>query len=598
MSSPFTSVEMPVRRWGPQQMGRQRTVTESLIRIFSSTRGMMVTVALLMVLWVIVFVVFFDLSGSPPVVDDHPPPKLFRPPSSSSQPHSPPTSSKTSPPTPPLPPTPLTVPSPPEEASPILSSPTEVPPSSATHSLTPSLFPNSLPPQSPMVPQDPVTLKRQQAVKDAFIHAWEGYVRCAWGFDEVKPLKCTGVKNWGGLGATIVDSIDTMIIMDYEKGYLRAKEWVESLDFNVDYGASTFETTIRFIGGLNSAYDLTGEKIFLEKSVELADRLLPAFNTNTGIPYSTVNLKSGKAWSPSWNAGASFLAEFGTLQLEFKYLSRHSRNPIYAQVVNTVMDKMFAVDTTPWHGLFPQSYHAVRGTFTDSLLKFGARGDSFYEYLLKQYLQTNKTDTKMYEVYKKAMNGMKELLLVETEPNHLTYVVEMDHDRYIQEMDHLVCFLGGVLALDGIPEHLPIAEALTYTCWQFYERSKTGLGPEIAGFGKKAKNDFTFQAPHYILRPETVESLFILYRVTGDQKYREWGWKIFLAIEKHCRTDIAYSGVRNVDVEHPQKDNRMESFFMAETLKYLYLLFSPNELIPLDEFVFNTEAHPTRIWNP
>jgi len=146
-----------------------------------------------------------------------------------------------------------------------------------------------------------------------------------------------------------------------------------------------------------------------------------------------------------------------------------------------------------------------------------------------------------------------------------------------------------------LPGHLQLAKEITYTCWQFYERNPTGIAPEIAGF--RAGEDFFNQAAHYLLRPETVEALFVLWRVTGDEQYQEWGWKIFQALEKVCRTNVAYSGIRNVGrADGGGFDNRMESFFMAETMKYLYLLFAPTDVIPLDEFVLNTEAHPTRIW--
>ncbi|KAJ2048968.1 mannosyl-oligosaccharide alpha-1,2-mannosidase [Coemansia sp. S2] len=101
----------------------------------------------------------------------------------------------------------------------------------------------------------------------------------------------------------------------------------------------------------------------------------------------------------------------------------------------------------------------------------------------------------------------------------------------------------------------------------------------------------------YILRPETLETLFILYRVTGDPKYQEWGWNIFLAIEKHAKVEAGYAGVQDVYSESSTSNHidAMESFFLAETLKYLYLLFSPTDVISLDEYVFNTEAHPFRI---
>lgn len=108
---------------------------------------------------------------------------------------------------------------------------------------------------------------------------------------------------------------------------------------------------------------------------------------------------------------------------------------------------------------------------------------------------------------------------------------------------------------------------------------------------------------HNLLRPETLESLFVLYRLTGDQKYREWGWQIFNAFEKHTRVpDGGYSSISNVkDAGNPRFRDKMESFFLSETLKYLYLLFSDDpKLIPLDEYVFNTEGHPLPIdksWN-
>mmetsp|Transcript_28934 Transcript_28934/g.52961 ORF Transcript_28934/g.52961 Transcript_28934/m.52961 type:complete len:133 (-) Transcript_28934:729-1127(-) len=127
-----------------------------------------------------------------------------------------------------------------------------------------------------------------------------------------------------------------------------------------------------------------------------------------------------------------------------------------------------------------------------------------------------------------------------------------------------------------------------------YARSKSGLSPEYVKFDS-AKDDFVKgHAPYYILRPETSETLFILYHLTKDPVYREWGWEIFQAIEEHCKTDAGYAAIRDVDTM--KQDNRMESFFLAETLKYLYLLQDDNnEIDLLNTHVFNTEAHPLRL---
>ena len=128
-----------------------------------------------------------------------------------------------------------------------------------------------------------------------------------------------------------------------------------------------------------------------------------------------------------------------------------------------------------------------------------------------------------------------------------------------------------------------------------YARMETGISPEYIQF--KEGQDFVpgLGAPHYLLRPEAIESMFILYHLTGDPVYREWGWEMFSAIERYCRTDAGYGGLRDVNKPFQKPDDKMESFFLAETLKYTYLLFDPETPIDLlNKHVFNTEAHPMR----
>src|SRR5690606_25751484 len=155
-------------------------------------------------------------------------------------------------------------------------------------------------------------------------------------------------------------------------------------------------------------------------------------------------------------------------------------------------------------------------------------------------------------------------------------------------------------------EDLRIARELTHTCYQMYNVTKTGLAPEIAYFNtQESSNDVRGdmsrdiiikpQDAHNLQRPETVESLFIMYRITGEEIYREWGWQIFESFRKHTAVNggkDGYSSINNVNVVPPPFRDNMESFWLAETLKYLYLLFSPSDLLPLDKVVFNTEAHP------
>ena len=210
-------------------------------------------------------------------------------------------------------------------------------------------------------------------------------------------------------------------------------------------------------------------------------------------------------------------------------------------------------------------------------------------------------------MYDEAMDGMVDLLLQHSSPSNLAYVADIDGGT-VHKMDHLVCFLGGVLALGAKTDprgfdsprarrDLHVAEALTHTCVQMYLRQPTKLAPEFVTFRRGADMVVAPSAPFYILRPETAESLFVLHEVTKNPVYRDWGWEIFSAIEARCRTAHGYGSVPDVrKVTKP--DDRMESFFLAETLKYLYLLQDPNHAVDLETAVFNTEAHPLRNIGP
>ncbi|XP_041019199.1 mannosyl-oligosaccharide 1,2-alpha-mannosidase MNS1-like [Juglans microcarpa x Juglans regia] len=445
---------------------------------------------------------------------------------------------------------------------------------------------------------DPLNIQRRQKVKDSMLHAWTSYEKYAWGHDELQPQTKNGIDSFGGLGATLVDSLDTLFIMGLDEQFKRAREWVaNSLDFNKNYDASVFETTIRVLGGLLSTYDLSGDEVFLEKARDIADRLLPAWNTPSGIPYNRINLAYGNAHNPMWAGGNSILADSGTEQLEFIALSQRTKDPKYQEKVENVIKELYK--TFPTDGLLPIYINPHTGTSAHSTITFGAMGDSFYEYLLKAWIQGNKTEPVKYyrEMWETSMKGLQGLVR-RTTPSSFAYLCEKTGNLLSDKMDELACFAPGMLALgffgyDGgeAEKYLSLAEELAWTCYNFYQSTTTKLAGENYFF--HTGKDMSVGTSWNILRPETVESLFYLWRFTGNKTYQEWGWNIFQAFEKNSRGEIGYVGLK--DVNTGDKDNMMQSFFLAETLKYLYLLFSPPSLISLDEWVFNTEAHPLRI---
>ncbi|XP_032083199.1 mannosyl-oligosaccharide 1,2-alpha-mannosidase IA-like isoform X2 [Thamnophis elegans] len=450
--------------------------------------------------------------------------------------------------------------------------------------------------------EEPDTRVRRLKIKEMMKFAWDNYKQFALGKNELRPLTRNGhIGNmFGGLrGATVVDALDTLYVMELQEEFQEAKDWVEkSFDLNVNGEASLFEVNIRYVGGLLSAYYLTGEEVFKSKALELGEKLLPAFNTPTGIPRGVINLGSGMSWSWGWaSAGSSILAEFGSLHLEFMHLSELSGNPIYAEKVMNIRKVLNRIEKP--HGLYPNFLSPVTGNWVQHHVSVGGLGDSFYEYLIKSWLMSDKQDSEAKTMYDKALEAI-EKHLVKKSPGGLTYIAEWRGGILDHKMGHLACFSGGMIALGGehAPEeekqhYLDLAGEITHTCHESYIRSDTNLGPEAFRFDSGAEAMATrLSDRYYILRPEVVESYFYLWRLTHDPKYREWGWEAVQALEKFCRVEAGFSGIRDVYTTTPSHDNMQQSFFLAETLKYLYLLFSEDDVLSLKDWVFNTEAHP------
>jgi len=458
---------------------------------------------------------------------------------------------------------------------------------------------------------DDLARTRRVHVKNAMKHAWKGYKAHAFGQDEVLPISGRGHNNWGGMGTTLVDSLDTLWLMGLKEEFWEGRDWVrDHLEHDHVNSVSVFETTIRSLGGLLSAYDWSGDKVFLEKAQDLGKRLVRAFDSPSGIPYGQVSLSHPESHNNlGWAGGNAILSEAGTLQVEFRYLARATGITEYATKSERVFEVMEPLQSKN-NGLFP--YYIKNKNkevkFGNAKITFGAMGDSIYEYMLKIWLQGGKTEPLYRTMYDNAMQGMHEMLLQYSKPSNLAYIADQNSGNLDHKMDHLVCFMGGSLVLGAYTDplgldseraqrDLKVGKQLAYTCYQMYARTKTGISPEVVRFGE---HDFSTDhgAPFYILRPETVETFFILNQLTGDPIYREWGWEVFQSIERFCKTKIAYGSLHDVNNDGQGPEDRMESFFLAETMKYLYLLQDPDtEIDILHKHVFNTEAHPVRIFS-
>ena len=455
----------------------------------------------------------------------------------------------------------------------------------------------------------PADEAKREAVAEAARHAWGGYVAHAWGKDELQPVSRGGKNSFGGLGATIVDSLDTLWVLNMSAEFAAAREWVaSSLSFDKDFDASVFETTIRVIGGLLSAAHLSGDAMFVAKAKEAADKLAPAFDASpSGIPLSVVNLRTGKARNSAWARSASPLAEFGSTQLEMCALSDATGDASYGERAEGVIRMLLAANNKlqgARSGLWPVWLDPKTNSFVSpSRVTFGGLGDSFYEYLLKMWLAGGQTPAlgPYRHLWEEAMESMVSELVFTSSPGNWTYVAELDRETAVHRMDHLACFVPGMLALgaagDVAQRYLALAADLAHTCVAFYDAMPTGLSPESLVFRHGADFNVAARGAHNLHRPETVESLFYLWRRTGQQQWRDAGWRIFQALEEHERQPGGgYTGLKDVRVlPGPVRDDTQQSFFLAETLKYLYLLFADSGALDLDAWVLNTEAHPLRV---
>ncbi|KAE8151990.1 glycoside hydrolase [Aspergillus avenaceus] len=487
----------------------------------------------------------------------------------------------------------------------------------------------------------------REEVKDAFVISWDAYAKYAWGQDRFHPLSKTGSQmSPSGLGWIIIDSLDTLMIMNLTTRVSDARRWLHrGLTYEQDQDVNTFETTIRMLGGLLSAHYLSGllphvssrrDYIYLSKATDLADRLLSAYESRTGIPFASVNLGTRQGLPSHADGGASSTAEAATVQLEMKYLAHLTGKEIYWQKAERVMKVLD--DHGMQDGLLPIFIHPDTGQFKYQEIRLGSRGDSYYEYLIKLYLQTAGQESVYREMWDEALAGIQKHLLTSTKHSNLQFIAELPQGiggELSPKMDHLVCFLPGSIALgatEGLTEmearklpswnsqkeqQMELARELMKTCWPMYAVTDSGLAPEIVWFDADQASLRPFpQKPswfrssddrtswkrdikikpldaHNLQRPETIESLFIMYRVTNDLKYRKWGWEIFKAFQKHAIVGNreGYVSLNDVTKVPPLQRDNMESFWLAETLKYLYLLFSPKDFLPLTEVVFNTEAH-------
>ena len=412
---------------------------------------------------------------------------------------------------------------------------------------------------------------------------------------------------------------------------------------------NVFETTIRYLGGFLGAYDISHQQYpkLLEKAKEVGDLLYGAFDTPNRMPVTRWEWEKARKGAKQEAHENCLIAELGSLTLEFTRLSQLTEEPKYFDAIQRITNALQkAQPETRLPGMWAVMVNAAKLTFKDTGFTLGGMADSLYEYLPKQHMLLGGLTKQYQEMYEASMDPIKKYIFFKPMTPDGAEIMVSGAARVLSTSEstpnikkeakgqHLGCFTGGMVGIAAKifdrPEEMDVARKLVDGCIWAYNHTQTGIMPEVfhmvpcpeegdCNWNKTAWHEAVLaenndghlpgdmsheqKAQHfiekkrlppgfvdisdrrYILRPEAIESVFIMYRLTGDKELQESAWRMFNAIEKYTKTNIASAAIIDMTVEDPPKENRMESFWLAETLKYFYAIFSEPDVLSLDEFV-------------
>lgn len=442
-------------------------------------------------------------------------------------------------------------------------------------------------------------LSLRDATRELWYHGFDNYMSRAFPFDELSPLSCKGRgPDWenpaniafndvtGNFSLTLIDVLDTLVVLDDPPGFQRAvQNVIDQVSFDVDTKPQVFETTIRVMGGLLSGHlfaSSPGQPFYLpwyrgqllDLAYDLGTRLLPAFATPTGLPYARLNLRYGVENGESLS---TCTAGAGSLILEFATLSRLTGDERFEKVAYKAY---FAL----WNrrseiGLVGNTINIWTGAWLHpEVTSVGAGIDSFYEYALKWYILSGEVEflDVWNEVYANVMRYPRS-----PDGYWFRHVNIHTGNHAYSTIDSLSAFWPGLQVLAGDVQNA-IKSHLTY--WNIWRRH-SGM-PEV--WDAHFMQATSFQYP---LRPEFIESTWYLYRATKDPFYLDVGERVLRDITARSKVECGLSGIK--DLRNNARDDRMESFVLSETLKYLYLLFDEDNRLHNDDshYVFTTEGH-------
>ncbi|XP_018408472.1 PREDICTED: ER degradation-enhancing alpha-mannosidase-like protein 3 isoform X3 [Nanorana parkeri] len=449
--------------------------------------------------------------------------------------------------------------------------------------------------------------KLRAQVLEMFDHAYGNYMEHAYPADELMPLTCRGrIRGQepsrgdvddalGKFSLTLIDTLDTLVVLNKTQEFEDAvRKVINDVNLDNDIVVSVFETNIRVLGGLLGGHSVAvmlkekGEQMtwyndeLLHMAKELGYKLLPAFNTTSGLPYPRVNLKFGVR-RPEARTGTetdTCTACAGTLILEFAALSRFTGIPVFEEHARKALDFLWEKRQRS-SNLVGVTINIHTGDWVRKDSGVGAGIDSYYEYLLKAYVLLG--DDSYLERFNTHYDAI--MRYISQPPLLLDVHIHKPMLTARTWMDSLLAFFPGLQVLKG-----DIRPAIETHEMLYQVIKKHNFLPEAF------TTDFRVHWAQHPLRPEFAESTYFLYKATGDPYYLEVGRTIIENLNKYARVPCGFAAVK--DVRTGSHEDRMDSFFLAEMFKYLYLLFSEREdlIFDIEDYIFTTEAHLLPLW--
>ncbi|KAH9855351.1 seven-hairpin glycosidase [Lenzites betulinus] len=470
--------------------------------------------------------------------------------------------------------------------------------------------------QDPFIRLPSDAAQRRQDVKNVFLESWNAYKDIAFPHDDLTPISESFTDGRNGWGASAVDALTTLVGASVEI-FEEIVNFTSHIDFTISHTTDTvslFETTIRYLAGMLSAYELSGKKYpaLIKQAEILGTKMTAAFINGNKVPFGELNFNTSTPVIQTSN-----IAEAGTLTLEWSRLAKYSGNDTFRALaegsVRQIASLTGPIPAFPAQGIDPSTGQSVGAYVT-----WGGGSDSYLEYLIKYARITNTNDNLFADTWHTAVDSSIHTLLRQSTVGNHTYLADLDDSRTIRHIgSHLACFMAGNWIMGGKMLNnntiVNIGLQLNEGCWNTYASTATGIGPEAFGYissdgdftgsGDPGEGDLSFYNRNgfyilpgnsdYFMRPEVLESNFYAWRATGDTKFYERAVSATNSFATFLKTPtVAFAPIDDVDSTDSDFIDDMESFWFAEVLKYLYLTFDDPNRISLDNFVFNTEAHP------